>query len=348
MAADADGGDDGGAGAVLRHDGGTVARVAERLDGPSGPVEVTRWTLVRGSLEVEVLSLGARLHRVRLAHGATHHDLLAGPTDPAGHLAPDALPYAGATVGRYANRLGGGRLTVDGVVHVLATNEGTTTLHGGPDGFDRRDWDVRDTSDERGPGVTCTLVSPDGDQGFPGELVARADYRLLDGGRLAITYEARCDAPTVVALTNHAYVDLGGAGDVRDHVLRVDADRVVLVDDDGLPTAVVPVDGTRFDLREPARVGSVAARGTLDHCLLLAPGGGARLSHPPSGRFAELATDAPGVQVFLTQPFDPPLRGVALEPGWPADSPAHDWLPDVVLRPGEVRRTTSTWRFGVD
>jgi aldose 1-epimerase len=254
--------------------------------------------------------------------------------------------YAGPVVGRYANRIAGGRLVVDGQEHALATQPGGHTLHGGPDGFDRRPWEVLAADDAC---VRLGLVSPDGDQGFPGRLDAEAAYELLaDGFRLTLT--ATTDAPTVVNLTQHGYARLDDEATVDDHVLTVAAERFLPVDAEGIPSgAPAPVAGTRFDLRRGARLGDV---GAVDHCLVV-PGEGVRtvavLRSPHSGTTLTVRSDQPGLQVYSGDALTgrPPRSGVALEPQLFPDGPHHEgepgW-PPVVLRPGETYCHVLEWR----
>lgn len=255
--------------------------------------------------------------------------------------------YFGAVVGRCANRIARGELPVDGRVHHLLVDDGGNTLHGGPEGFDRRRWTVEHADASR---LELSLVSPDGDQGFPGEVRARVRYEVAES-EVRISLEATTDAATVVNLTQHAYVNLAGAGTIDDHALQVAASSYTPVGEDLLPTgAITPVDGTDHDLRAPRTL-----RGRhLDVNLVLDDGSPAAvLTDPASGRTLTLLTDQPGLQVYTADqladdPF-PPRAGVALEPQLFPDSPHHvgepGW-PDPVLRPGETYRSAITWRFG--
>ncbi len=334
-------------------------RFGETPDGRD--VEVLEIGRAPGAL-LEVLTLGASVHTLTVTGGdGVRRNVALGHRSVEDRLASPA--YVGATVGRYANRIGGARFELDGREVRLDANEGANTLHGGSDGFDRRLWDVVSRSDDE---VVLELVSPDGDQGFPGTLTVRAAYRV-DGDVVGVELSAVTDAPTVVNLTNHAYLNLDGegSGTVDDHLLEVAADEFLPVRD-GLPTGVEPVAGTAFDLRSPTRIGDavrdgheqvVAARG-LDHCLVV-PGQGLRrhatLTSPRSRTRVELWSDQPGVQVF-TANFDAavpslsggiyrPGDGIALEPQLFPDSPHHPDWPSPVLRPGETCRARIEWRF---
>ena len=291
---------------------------------------------------VELLAVGATVHRVEATgrdgvrrNLVLHH---AGGAPPAG-----STDYLGPVVGRYANRIAGGRIEVDGRSHDLLTNDGSSTLHGGPDGFDRRTWELV-ARDERS--ARFRLVSPDGDQGFPGEVVAEAAYELLADG-WALTLTATTDAPTVLNLTQHGYAVLDGSGSVDDHVITVPADRYLPVDEAGLPTGdPVEVDRTRFDLRGGRRLGDV---GALDHGFVV-PGRGLRtvavLESPLTGTRLTVRSDQPSVQVYTGDALTshPRRAGVALEPQLLADSPHHPGWPSAVLRPGETYRHRLEWR----
>ena len=316
-------------------------------------------------LRLEVLDLGATVRSLRLTDepGGQDVEVVLGHPDVADYLA-QPVEFHGAVVGRWANRVAGARFALDGAVHDLVPNEGPTCLHGGPDGFHRQTWRFVAATEDA---ATLELVSPDGDQGFPGRLVARATYRVAPS-QVSIELTATTDAPTVVSLTNHSYLNLAGAGSVADHVLTVDADHWLPVDEAAIPIGVEPVDGTPFDLRRPTRIGDavasshpqVRATGGLDHAFVLAGSGmrrAARLEHPGSGRVLDVLTDQPSLQVYTGNGLDGSRLGhggaahvthggVALETQRPPDAPNQPDLGPSVLRPGEVYRASTVWRFG--
>lgn len=315
---------------------------------PAGPAELVR---LHGShLELGVATLGAAVHGLRAGPG--RHDLLLGLPDAEAALAD--ICFVGAVVGRYANRIAGGALTVDGRTHQLPTNDGPHTLHGGPDGFHRRLWQVTAIDTGPVPRVQLELTSPDGDMGFPGEVVATASY-AVDGWTVRVELTATTTAPTVVNLTNHAYWNLrGDLGDVRDHRLRVAGSRYLPVDDEGIPlSGPVPVEDTPYDLRASRPLAEVRG-GVVDHSYLLdrptLTQPQVRLHDPHRGWSLEVSTDAPAVQVYtgaaLTGRFGP-HQGLCLETQWLPDTPHHEgepgW-PSTVLRPGELWRSTTLWR----
>ncbi|WP_051709158.1 aldose epimerase family protein [Streptomyces sp. NRRL S-350] len=335
---------------------------------------VTRWTIgVPGGVTAEVLSLGARLQALYAPDRDGRRENVVLGCDRVEDLLGEAA-YLGATVGRYANRIAGGTLPLDGTTHRLRTQTTGHTLHGGPDGFATRLWDGVPVREGRRAGVRLRLHSPDGDQGFPGALTAEVTYLLDPAGRLWIGYRATADAPTVVNLTNHAYVNLAGegSGTVLDHLLRVDAAGYLPVDGGLIPLGPVePVAGTPFDLREATPIGErvtaddpqvrLAGAG-FDHNWVLDGTGFRRaavLSHPASGRRLECLTTEPGIQVYTGNHFDGSLTGrsgrpyrayagIALETQHFPDSPNRPEYPSTVLRPEEEFRSTTVYRFSVE
>ncbi len=320
--------------------------------------------LVTDGLTLEVLTAGAAVRRLVVEDG--HSD---GPVDVVlGHR--DAATYStdggylGAVVGRYANRIAGGRFTLDGTEYHLDTNEGANTLHGGADGFDRRRWTVAEAGADH---LRLRLTSPDGDQGFPGRLEAEVTYRVAPG-LVRLDYAATTDRATVLNLTNHAYLNLDGegSGSVDGHLLRVEADTVAPVGPDLLPTGLATVAGTPLDWRAPRRIGTVLqddheqlrrARG-LDHHFVIRGSGmrTAAVLTGRSGRTLTVESDQPGVQVYTGGHFDGTAvglsgrpygarAGIALETQGFPDAPNRPELASTVLRPGEVFRTTTVWRL---
>lgn len=315
---------------------------------------------------VEVLALGATIHRMVVGCGdGERRNVVLGHPDAAERLASG--DYVGGTIGRYANRIAAGRFVLDGEEVRVGTHDRGHSLHGGPDGFDRRVWDVVSHSPDE---VVLSLVSPDGDQGFPGTVTATVRYRV-DADVVSVGMEAVTDAPTVVNLTNHAYLQLDGegAGRVDDHLLTVEADAYTPVDGTGIPLGDhAPVDGTPLDLRTPTRIGDavraehpqVAAARGIDHNYVVRGTGlrpAAVLVSPRTRTRVELWTDQPGLQVYTGNALDGSRRGtgggryrqgdgVALEPQLFPDSPHRPDWPSAVLRPGETYRSRIEWRFG--
>ncbi|MFD4694393.1 aldose epimerase family protein [Streptomyces sp. NPDC058463] len=338
--------------------------------GSAHGTETGLWTLDSGTgVVAQVLTYGASLHSLTVpdTKGATASVVrsLATVDDYTGKH-----PYFGAVVGRYANRIANGRFTLDGDTHHIPANDRGHALHGGPEGFHTKVWDATADATEHSVSLRLTLHSPDGDMGFPGALDATVTYTLDPAGTLAIDYASVTDRATVVNLTNHAYFDLAGRGDILGHRLEVDADAYLPVDGDGIPLgAPAGVRGTPFDLTAPRVLGEsigledeqLRLAGGFDHCWVLrGPGGGlcraARLTAPDSARVLEVWTTEPGIQVYTANQLDGSFTdasgrrherhgAVCLETQHLPDSPNRPDQPSTVLRPGETARSRTELRF---
>ena len=326
--------------------------------------EVEKFTLRRGALEAEVLTYGGVVAALRVPDRAGKTvDVVLGYNTLAGY--EENGGYVGALVGRYANRIGGAAITIDGRTYPLAANEGTKQLHGGPEGFSFQVFDVAEASEDR---LVLTYTEPDGKNGFPGTLTLTATYALTDSG-LSLRYVAQCDKPTVCNITNHSYFNLNGSGSAMGHLLWVDADAYTPIDADSLPVAQsAEVAGTPFDFRAEKAVGrdigadceQLRLAGGYDHNFILRPQAGlrlaARLTGEVSGIAMECWTQQPGVQVYTANflETDSAAKGgvpygrrqaVCLETQVPADSPNHPEWGYVVLRPGQLYEMTTEYRF---
>ncbi|BCM66670.1 hypothetical protein EASAB2608_02004 [Streptomyces sp. EAS-AB2608] len=305
---------------------------------------VHRWTVERGGTRVRVLSYGGIVQSVEVLDGAGRTaDVVLGFPDLDGYLAHPE-PYLGAVIGRYANRIAGGRFALDGRTYPLARNNGPNALHGGERGFDKRVWEVTPVAH----GLRLSRVSPHGEEGFPGQLAVTVTYTLTESGALRIGYEAVTDAPTVVNLTNHTYWNLSGSGRAGGHRLRLAASRYTPVDADLIPTGEpADVTGSRFDFRTARTVGSGYDHNfALDKGVTGAAEEVAELHDPASGRTLRVATTEPGLQLYtadhLSGPFSPGA-GIALETQHFPDSPNRPDFPSTVLRPGEVFRSETVY-----
>lgn len=329
-------------------------------------------------LEVDVITFGGIVTRVLAPdRRGDLADIVLGHDDLGPYLA--GTPYFGAIVGRYGNRIEGGRFALDGREHRLTVNQAPHHLHGGERGFDKVVWHAEPYSN--GAGAECGVIlssrSPDGDEGYPGELAARVTYALTAAGDLRIEYEAATSAPTVVNLTHHGYWNLAGhaAGSILDHELSIFASRFTPVDPALIPTGELrPVEGTPLDFREATTIGArieaedeqIQIAGGYDHNFVLdgwtddgvlRPA--ALLHDPQTGRTMEVLTTEPGVQLFSSN-----------FPGWTAagkggakyghrsalcletqhfpNSPNEPDFPSTVLRPGETYRSVTVHRFSAE
>jgi aldose 1-epimerase len=311
------------------------------------------------TLEVEVPDRRGNAANVNLVY-PTGAEYLANPS------------YLGATVGRFANRIGRGRFTLDGKEYALAVNNGPNHLHGGLRGFTHRLWDATVIDEVRLPGakeselvgVGFHYVSADAEEGYPGRLSVHVAYIVHRDNRLTISYEAETDAPTVLNLTNHCYWNLGGAGSgsILNHELQLYADRFLAFDENVLVTGeILGALGTPYDFRRPKAIGAEIDRaGGYDLCYCIRDADGklrpaAKVTDPASGRVMEVWTTEPGVQLYTAEHFDgsagvagQPKRGAfCLECQHYPDSPNQPAFPSTVLRPGETYRQVTEHRFGV-
>ncbi len=310
----------------------------------AGAVELVR--LETEGLAAEFLTIGAAVHRV-IVDG---RDVALGHPDAAGY-APSTF-CVGLTVGRYANRIGGARFSVDGTRYVLPANEGNNTLHGGAAGFARRLWTIAELTDDS---VTFTLESADGDQGFPGLLLVSVRYTLTPG-ELRIDYTGSTTDPTPVSLTNHIYFNPAGeaSGSADDLMLTVHAADLLEVDDQLIPTGrLLPVGGQDLRMGRP-----IAEAAPLDTCFAIEGAShGTVVPHATlaSGDLAiDVLSDQPGLQIYtadamagvpgLTGTYGP-RAGVALETQNFPDAPNQPSFPDPFLRPGQTYASTTIWRF---
>lgn len=279
-----------------------------------------------------------------------------------------------AIVGRYAGRIGNATYTLDGQKVELVPNARGLTVHGGPDGYDKRVWKRRDFADKASIGAVYTLVSPAGDQRFPGTLTIDVTYRLQRASNaFAIEYAVRTDAPTVVNLTNHGYFNLAGAGSggLQSHLFCIAAGRYAVTDPKRVPTgALASVDGTALDFRRPAGMterlqapSALLGDPGFDHSLVFDKPVGAMarvavVADTASGRRMEIVTSEPSVQLYSGNAFDGKEQGThgkpyaahdgfAFETQHLPDSPNQPAFPSTVVRPGEVMRSVTAFRFGV-
>jgi aldose 1-epimerase len=336
-------------------------------------VEMVRLRGDRG-FEVRLISYGAALQSIFVPDRAGQlADVVLGRDDLAGYVA--ARKFLGATVGRFANRIAAGRFELDGNAYQLATNDGANALHGGLIGFDRKNWNITAIGEKPAPFVTLCYVSPDGEEGYPGQLATSLTYSLSGGMELSVAFAAETDKPTIVNLTNHSFFNLAGVeangSGILDHRLTIMADRYLPVRADGIPLQTPnAVNATPFDFRTMHRVGirlhdmieQVQIRHGYDHCYCLRGGPtseprlAAHVEDSRSGRVLELLTNQPGVQFYSGNFLDGSVTGkygrvhrqydaLCLEPQVYPDTPNRPDYPSARLDPGQTYHHTSLYRF---
>jgi aldose 1-epimerase len=270
--------------------------------------------------------------------------------------------YFGGLIGRHANRIGSGRFLLNGTEFQLTQNNGANHLHGGAKGFDKRVWRVIDPLPNDAASLRLEYFSPDGEEGYPGNLTAEVTYTLSNDNELKTEYRATTDRETIVNLTNHSYFNLAGRGEILGHELTLQAGAFTPVSQELIPTGeITSVHDTEMDFRRSRPI----AHGGYDHNFVLSNYDGsslqpaARLYEPASGRVLEILTTEPGIQFYSGNFLDGSLKGkggavyyqytgLCLEPQHFPDAPNHANFPSTVLRPGEVYQHVSVYRFSCD
>jgi aldose 1-epimerase len=348
--------------------------IASSSFGRAGTEAVQIYTLTNvHGIEARIMTYGAALVSLKTPDRAGNFQNIVLGFDT---LQPylDGVPYFGATVGRYANRIADGRLTLDGKSYQLPKNDGPNSLHGGVQGFDKRIWIARVVQARQGAAVRLTYVSAAGEEGYPGQLTAHVTYRLNNDDSLAIEYEATTTAPTPVNLANHAYFNLSGdtQRQILDNVLTINADAFTPVNATLIPTGEIrSVGNTPFDFRKPQTVGDrinepdeqLKFGHGYDHNWVLNKSRAetlalaAVLTDPQSGRSLEIRTTQPGLQFYSGNFLDGKpagggdgfkrRTGLCLETQHFPDSPNEPAFPSTILRPGEVYSARTVLAFRV-
>ena len=355
--------------AIAEESGPERARGVSRMDfgkTPDGtPVEI--YTLTNGKMSAKVMTYGAILTELIVPdRSGKPGDVVLGFDDLQGYLA--GHPYFGATVGRVANRVGGAKFSLDGKDYKLAANNGPNTLHGGLKAFDKVVWKARDSSTSDTPAVTFSYRSPDGEEGFPGNLDVDVTYSLSDDA-LKIDYKATTDQATPVVLTNHSYFNLAGpaSGTILDEEIQINAQSYTPGDEGMIPTgSIAPVRGTPLDFTNSTVIGTrfdqlKAEPIGYDHNFVLDPDArfpnvAARVHAPKSGRVMEVLTTEPAVQFYTGNFLDGSVKGkggvvyrknqaLCLEAQHFPDSVHHANFPSTILRPGQTYTQTTIYRF---
>ena len=329
----------------------------------------------RHGMTVGITNYGGRIVSLMVPDlGGKMQDVVLGFDHLDDYLRQNHLTDFGAAIGRYANRLGDGRITVAGKAVQLPQNNGPHTLHGGPTGWQYQLFKVESVTADR---LVLSLVSADGDNGFPGEVRVQLVYTLADDNTLHIHYRATTDAPTVINMTNHSYFNLNGDGNttILNHLLTIDADRYTPIDSTFLPLGTIqPVAGTPFDFRKAKAVGKeidadnpqLARAGGYDHNWVLNTRGDlskpcARLASPTTGIVMEVYTTEPGMQVYTGNFLDGTVKGkggiaypqrsaICLETQKYPNSPNNpQWTEsNAYLNPGEVYESHTRYKFTVE
>lgn len=274
-------------------------------------------------------------------------------------------PYFGSLIGRVANRIAGGKFSLNGINYSLSKNNGPNTLHGGKIGFDKKNWHAEPLEEPTSSGVVLTLSSPDRDENFPGNLQVKVTYRLTDDNELRIDYEAQTDKATPVNLTNHSYFNLAGEGnrDILDHELRLHASAYTPVDETLIPTGKIEkVEGGPFDFTKSKKIGADIDKvpGGYDHNFVLDGKIGelkiaAELKDPASGRSMTMYTTEPGVQFYSGNFLDGSIKsrgkaynkyfGLCLEAQHFPDAVNKPNFPSIILNPGQTYKRTTVYKF---
>ena len=334
------------------------------------PVDL--YVLTNGNgMEVAITNYGGTVVSVKVPdRSGKYADVVLGFDSLDGYLGNE--PYFGAIVGRYGNRIAGGRFPLDGNEYHLAQNDGKNSLHGGLKGFDKRVWSGKDVSKSGAPAIQLSYLSKDGEEGYPGNLSATVTYTLTAKNELRIDYGATTDHATVLNVTNHSYFNLAGEGngDVLSHLMTINADRFTPVDATLIPTGeFASVAGTPLDFRKPTAIGAgidadneqVKLGKGYDHNFVLNRKGGelylaAHVTEPTSGRVMEVLTTQPGLQFYTGNFLDGTVHGkggkvygrrsaFCMETQHFPDSPNQPKFPSVVLKPGEHFNSTTVFRF---
>lgn len=323
-------------------------------------------------VEVRAMTYGAIITSIRTPdRNGTRADIVLGFDSLSGYLA--GSPYFGSIVGRYANRIAGGRFTLDGVTYQLARNNGPNSLHGGERGFDKVLWNAEPFQNDSAMGVRFRYESPDGEEGYPGTVRVQVIYTLTAADELRVDYEATTDKATPINLSQHTYWNLHGegSGDIVDHVLTLNASAFTPVDSTLIPMGLIAsVAGTPFDFRRATAIGARInesneqlrfGRG-YDHNWVIDQGSqgslvpAARLEDPVSGRRLDISTTEPGVQFYSGNFLDGSIKGkggrpydhrtgLCLETQHFPDSPNHANFPSTILRPGQRYQSRTEFVF---
>jgi aldose 1-epimerase len=348
----------------------SVAAFGSMPDGTS----ISKYTLTNSSgMTMSVINYGGIITHLNAPDkNGTFEDVVLGYDSLSGYL--KSSPYFGALIGRYGNRIAKGKFILDGKTYSLGQNNGPNNLHGGPNGFDKRVWNIEEHAVDNGSALKLSYLSKDMEEGYPGNLQAEVIYHLTDSNELRINYRATTDKKTIVNLTQHTYFNLSGntKTDILSHELFINADKFVPVDKTLIPTGELKnVSETPFDFKTPVAIGArinkddqqLKAGGGYDHCWALNRTSdslelAATLHDPATGRVMSVYTTEPGIQFYSGNFLDGSITGkyntvykhrygLCLETEHFPDSPNQKNFPPVILSPGEVYSTQTVYTFSV-
>jgi aldose 1-epimerase len=334
-------------------------------------VDLYTFTNTKG-MEVKITNYGGIIVSIKVPdRDGKMGDVVLGYPSLEGYL--EVTPYFGALIGRYGNRIAKGKFTLDETEYTLAVNNGENHLHGGLKGYDKVVWQVEEVQDEHTVGLKLNYLSPDGEEGYPGNLNITVQYTLTNDNEIMIEYWATTDKKTVINLTNHSYFNLAGKGTILNHKLMIDADRFNPVDEGLIPTGELrPVEGTPMDFTQLTSIGSrielddeqLKFGGGYDHNWVLNRSGDelqkvAKLTEPTTGRVMEIFTIEPGLQFYSGNFLDGTItgkenivyehrNGLCLETQHFPDSPNQPDFPSVILNPGEKYQTKTIYKFSIE
>ncbi|OIP81911.1 MAG: galactose mutarotase [Porphyromonadaceae bacterium CG2_30_38_12] len=345
-------------------------KTPQEIESELNSIPVSLFTLYnKNGMSVDITNFGAKIIRLLVPDRTGSLDDVVLGFDTLAEVM-EKEEYFGAVCGRFANRIKDGRFSIDGNSYSLAINNGTNALHGGVDAFNTKVWAVKTTSPQE---LVLELFSPDGDEGYPGNLTIRCTYSLSDVNEFSIHYEATTDKATVIGLTNHSYFNLKGAGKgtIKNHLLQINADFYTVLDESfALTGEILPVAATAFDFRTPVEIGT-----RIDHQVFV-PGWGidnnwcirkeqmgdcslaAILYEPTTGRKMEVLTTQPGVQIYTGNWIEKQIGkagktydrqdAVCLETQGFPNSPNVAHFPSSLLRPGEKYDERCIYKFSVE
>ncbi len=332
--------------------------------------EVFTFLVSNGYMDVTFTNYGCTIMSIFVADKNGHkNNVVSGFESPESYLNPH--PYFGSVVGRFANRIEFGKFKLNGIQYQLPVNREPNHLHGGIIGFNKKVWTVKEViSNEEAAGIVCSYTSADMEEGYPGTMEVTVTYLLNRNNELILKYEASCDQPTIINLTNHSYFNLSGFTDdnIYKHQLKVTADYYTKKNENNVPSGEISsVENTPLDFRNSKEVGEnieeMIEDNGYDHNFVLNNKSNqvtlaATVYEPTSGRFLEVLTNQPGIQIYTANWWDGLITGthgipyqkhtaIALETQNFPDAPNHTNFPSAVLLPGESYNTITIYRFSI-